>query len=96
MSPARCILLRHRFSLRFDSVHVLYTARPAAPFTKKPRPAPSYVHTALLGDCDPANGTPANVSLQVSKFNNAALDAAHTGLVTIDPSSLSFTQCTVK
>jgi hypothetical protein len=48
------------------------------------------------GDCDPANGTAANVSLQVTEFNNAPLDAAHTGVVTIDPSSLSFTQCTVK
>jgi hypothetical protein len=48
------------------------------------------------GDCDPANGTAANVSLQVTEFNNAPLDAAHTGVVTIDPSSLSFTQCDVK
>src|SRR5215207_8767312 len=48
------------------------------------------------GDCDPANGTPANVNLQVSQFNNGALDAAHTGVVTIDPNSLSFTQCAVK
>jgi hypothetical protein len=49
------------------------------------------------GDCDPANGTAANVSLQVSEFNNASLDAAHTGVVTIAPSSqLSFTQCDVK
>jgi hypothetical protein len=38
--------IRHRFSLRFDSVPGLYTARPAATFTKKPRPASSYVRTA--------------------------------------------------
>jgi hypothetical protein len=48
------------------------------------------------GDCDPANGTAASVSLQVTAFNNATLDAAHTNVVTIDPSSLSFTQCDVK
>jgi hypothetical protein len=48
-------------------------------------------------ECDPANGTPATVSLSVSEFNNAALDAAHTGVVTIDPSlPLTFSQCDVK
>src|SRR5215204_1477054 len=41
--------LRHPFSLRFDSVPVLHTARPAVTFTKKLRPEPSYVHTALFG-----------------------------------------------
>ena len=39
----------YRFSLRFDSVPGLYTARPAATFTKKPRPSSSYVHTVLYG-----------------------------------------------
>jgi hypothetical protein len=48
------------------------------------------------GDCDPANGTAANVSLQVTAFNNATLDDAQPEVVTIDPSSLSFTQCDVK
>ena len=47
-SPARRILIVIASPCVSIPFPVLYTARPAATFTKKPRPASSYVHTAPI------------------------------------------------